>query len=292
MDPCPRRSYRDDVELSIVGFGAIVVIGMEQSQANRTVAEVIDRGVNYFDVAPSYGRGEAQRKLGPALKGHRDEVFLACKTQRRDAAGAREELESSLRELNTDHFDLYQFHGLSSVDDVDRILADDGAGAVFEQAQRKGQVRYIGFSTHSTEAGIALMERAPFPVASMLFPLNVTCVAQGGFGLDLLESAARRGVARLALKAMARQVWPDKSMKRGRKTGYQPIDDEDFGARALRWTLSQPITAAIPPGEEVLFRRALDVACEFQPLTEREQADLLLETDGLVPIFEDPTPAK
>ena len=292
MNPCPRRNYRDDVELSIVGFGAIVVIGMEQSQADRTVAEVIDRGVNYFDVAPSYGRGEAQRKLGPALKGHRDEVFLACKTQCRDAARARQELEGSLRELNTDHFDLYQFHGLSSVEDVDRILADDGAGAVCEEAQRKGQVRYIGFSTHSTEAGIALMERAPFAIASMLFPLNVTCVAQGGFGLNLLESAARRGVARLALKAMAKQVWPDKSMKQGRKTWYQPIDDPDFGARALRWTLSQPITAAIPPGEEVLFRRALDVACTFQPLTEREQADLLLETDGLVPIFEEPAPAR
>ncbi|MGB9605523.1 MAG: aldo/keto reductase, partial [Bryobacteraceae bacterium] len=103
--PLPRRRYRDDVELSIVGFGGIMLVGMEQAEANRLVAEAVDRGVNYFDVAPSYGDGEAETKLGPALEPYRKQVFLACKTQHRDAAGARRELGQSLRRLRTDHFD-------------------------------------------------------------------------------------------------------------------------------------------------------------------------------------------
>ena len=87
--PIPRRPYAGDVNLSIIGFGAIVLMGMDQRGANRIVAEVVDKGINYFDVAPSYGGGEAEIKLGPALEPHRKKVFLACKTMSRDAKGAR-----------------------------------------------------------------------------------------------------------------------------------------------------------------------------------------------------------
>ena len=83
----PRRRYRDDVELSVIGFGGIVVVGMAQAAADRIVAEAFDRGINYYDVAPSYFDGEAEQKLGDALKPDRQKVFLACKTTRRDAAG-------------------------------------------------------------------------------------------------------------------------------------------------------------------------------------------------------------
>ena len=63
----PRRTYKGDVTLPIVAFGGIVVVGMEQKDAGRAVAEAFDRGVNYFDVAPSYFNGEAEMKLGPAV---------------------------------------------------------------------------------------------------------------------------------------------------------------------------------------------------------------------------------
>src|SRR5256885_16739050 len=87
------------------------------------------RGVNYFDCAPSYFNGEAESKLGEALKPFRSMVFLAEKTMHRDAKGAREELERTLRRFHTDHVDLYQFHAVSSMDDVDKILAPGGAAA-------------------------------------------------------------------------------------------------------------------------------------------------------------------
>lgn len=120
--PLAKRPYNHDVSLSVIGFGGVVVMGMEQREADRTVSEAIERGVNYFDVAPAYGDGEAEQKPGPALEPYRREVFLACKTGRRDAEGARQELERPLQRLRTDHFDLYQFHTVGSMKDVEQIL--------------------------------------------------------------------------------------------------------------------------------------------------------------------------
>src|SRR5476651_2095030 len=101
-NPIPRRTLgKTGIELSIVGMGGIVVAKMEQSVANRTVADAIERGVNYFDVAPTYW--DAEDRLGPALAPHRNHAFLACKTGKRDRAGAAESLDASLKKLCTDH---------------------------------------------------------------------------------------------------------------------------------------------------------------------------------------------
>ena len=125
--PLPRRPYKNGIELSIIAMGGIVVCGLSQEVASRRVAEAYDRGLNYFDCAPSYFDGEAETKLGEALKPYRSKVFLAEKTGRRDAKGAREELERTLQRFHTDYVDLYQFHAVSSMDDVDKILAPTGA---------------------------------------------------------------------------------------------------------------------------------------------------------------------
>ena len=127
----PRRTYKNGIDLSIIALGGIVICGLSQEEASRRVAEAYDRGVNYFDCAPSYFNGEAENKLGEALKPYRSNVFLAEKTMSRDAKGAREELERTLQRFHTDHVDLYQFHAVSSMDDVDRILAPAGAAETF-----------------------------------------------------------------------------------------------------------------------------------------------------------------
>src|SRR6266545_2218329 len=99
-----RELGRTGEALSIVGFGGIVVMDVEPPEASRLVAEAIDRGVNYFDVAPSYGN--AEERLGPALEPYRDQVFLACKTGKRTKTAAAAELRESLGRMRTDHFDL------------------------------------------------------------------------------------------------------------------------------------------------------------------------------------------
>lgn len=180
---------RTGERLSIVGFGGIVVTDMEQPDADRIVAEAVDRGVNYFDVAPSYG--DAEERLGPALRPYRDQVFLACKTGERDAQGAARELENSLRALQTDHFDLYQLHGLSSVDEVEAAFGPNGAMEVFQRAKEAGTVRFLGFSAHSQEAAEEALRRYPFD--SVLFPFNFVCW-HNGFGPRVMEAAKGKSV--------------------------------------------------------------------------------------------------
>lgn len=281
--PLPRRRYRDDVELSVIGFGGIVLMGMFQEDARRAVAEAVDRGVNYFDVAPSYGDGEAEEKLGPALASFRKDVFLACKTMERTAKGADRELATSLRRLKTDHLDLYQCHAVTRLDDVDRIFAEGGAMETIVRARDKGKIRYIGFSAHSEEAALAMMDRFPFD--SILFPFNMVCYAQGRFGPAVMERARQKGVARLALKMLARGPWPEGVQKIYPKAWYQPFDDREEARKAVRFTLSEDVTAAIPPGEIQLFHLAVNLAAEFEPLSADERAEILAGTQGIAPLF-------
>ena len=279
----PTREYRDGIRLSIIGIGGIVVMGGSQKAADDRVAEAVRAGINYFDVAPSYGDGEAEEKLGPALRPHRKNAFLACKTMERSAAGAEKELHRSLRRLMTDYFDLYQFHAVTSMNDVEQIFAPGGAAETFVRARRDGLVRYVGFSAHSESAAIAMMDRLPFD--SVLFPFNFVCFSRGDFGPRVLQRAKEKGVARLALKAMAYTPWPKDAQRTYPKCWYRPVDDEDFAGRALRFTLSEDVTAALPPGDEKLFTMAIRLARSFSPLTPDERKDLLARTTNLEPLF-------
>jgi predicted aldo/keto reductase-like oxidoreductase len=279
----PRRPYRDGVELSIIGFGGIIVVGHEQAAANAEVAYAVERGVNYFDVAPSYWDGEAERKLGVALEPFRATSFLACKTTRRDAAGATQELETSLGRLRTDRFDLYQLHAVSKLEDVEKILSPGGALEAFVRAREAGKVRYLGFSAHSEEAALRLLDAFPFD--SVLYPINYVCYAQGGFGPAVVKKAKEKGVARLALKALAHTTLEKGAQKKWAKTWYRPIDEINLARRALRFTLSEDVTAAIPPGHTELFRIALDLASAFEPLSPAERSALLADAAGVTPLF-------
>jgi aryl-alcohol dehydrogenase-like predicted oxidoreductase len=282
----PRRAYGDTGErLSIIGFGGIVVSGVEQEHANRVVAEAVEKGLNYFDVAPSYG--DAEIKLGPALEPYRKDVFLACKTTQRTKEGAAAELQESLKRLRTDHLDLYQLHALTDVqNDVDTAFGPGGAMEVFLEAKKQGQVRHLGFSAHSEEAALAAMERYDFD--SILFPINFATFYEGDFGPRVIEAAKSKGVARLALKAMARQKWPPDDPLRPQyaKCWYQPLTDRTEAKLALYFTLSQSVTAAIPPGDESLFRLALDLAMGFRPISQREKETLQKLAASLNPVFE------
>ena len=123
-------------ELSIVGFGGMVFAGLDQAESDRMVAEAVDNGVTYFDVAPSYGtEQETEKRLGPALAKYRQNSFLACKTGRRDRSGAEEELNRSLKHLCTDHVDLYQLHAITTVEEVEKAFGSDGAMEAFTAAQ-------------------------------------------------------------------------------------------------------------------------------------------------------------
>src|ERR1700722_19856645 len=220
--------------LSIIGFGGIVVMNEEVSNSKNIVAEAVDRGVNYFDVAPSYGN--AQERLGPALAPYRKNSFLACKTEGRMKDDSRKQLEESLRLLKTDHVDLYQFHALTKMSDLDKVLGPGGAMETMEAAKTEGKIRYIGFSVHSAETALAAMDRYNFD--TILFPVNFVLFSQANFGPQILKKAQEKKMGILALKSMAKTVWPaDEKTHAQPKCWYQPAAFPEEASMGFRWTL-------------------------------------------------------
>src|SRR5262245_54713974 len=232
---------RTGEKLSILGFGGIVVMDATAEEAAARVKAAIDAGVNYFDVAPSYGN--AEEMLGPALEPYRKRVFLACKTQERGKDGALAELDRSLRRMRTDHFDLYQHHAVTKKEDVERILGAGGAMAAFEEARKAGKVRFLGFSAHSVEAALLLLDAFDFD--TILFPVNYATWHAGSFGPQVLARAQEKKMGILALKALAKRPWPEGAEKRHPKCWYEPFDGPEEAEPALRFTLSHPVTAAL-----------------------------------------------
>ena len=267
--------------LSVVGFGGIVVKDETPESAGQLVAQAIERGINYFDVAPSYGN--AEERLGPALEPYRDDVFLACKTQRRNKTLARVELERSLERLRTDHFDLYQFHAVTSVAEVDAIMGPSGAMEAVLEAREAGQIRYIGFSAHSEEAALALLDRFEFD--TILYPVNWVCWHQGDFGPSVVAKAQKQGVGILALKALAKQQRQAGKAVEWPKCWYEPVGSAEEAALGLRFTLSRPVTAAVSPSHAELLWWACDAADRLEPLTDQEETQLSEQSQGLAPLF-------
>jgi predicted aldo/keto reductase-like oxidoreductase len=267
--------------LSIVGFGGIVAAKVTQKEANYYVGEAIDNGINYFDVAPTYY--DAEDRMGPALEGKRQNIFLACKTEDRTKAGARALLEQSLRKLNTDYFDLYQLHAVTNLEDVEKIFGIEGAMETFLKAKAEGLIRHIGFSAHSEEAALALMDKFEFD--SVLFPINWVNIFNSNFGPKVIEKAKGKGMGILALKGMAKTSLTEGKVNKYPKGWYEAIDNKELASLAYRFTLSQPITAAIPPGDIEHLRWAIEAAKDFKPVTVEEIEYLKKQASGLKSLF-------
>jgi predicted aldo/keto reductase-like oxidoreductase len=253
--------------LSEIGFGGIIVMNVTPEEASSSVKMAIDAGVNYFDVSPSYG--DAELKLGQALEPFRKDVFLACKTDGRRRDDSRKELEQSLKNCRTDHFDLYQLHAVTKLDEVKTILGKGGAIETFQEARKEGKIRFIGFSAHSVEAATDLINGFDFD--TIMFPFNMFTWYTGNFGPQVLALAQEKKMGIIALKSMAKGPWPhDVDHSKYQKCWYEPLTDVEDILTGLRFTLSHPIAAAIPPGEPELFKIALSLRDKIKPLKNDE----------------------
>jgi aryl-alcohol dehydrogenase-like predicted oxidoreductase len=280
-----RTLGKTGLSVSVLAFGGIVVKNTDQSEAAAIVAEAVDRGVNYFDVAPSYGN--AQDILGPALKPHRQKVYLACKTHGRTKDALLEELHNSLKLLHTDYFGVYQMHGVNP-DEVDVILGPGGAVEALVELKKQGVVRNIGLTTHHDEVALRVLSSASLD--TLLFPINWACYLKDGLGKAALAEAAKQNMGRIAIKGLANRAKEPKDDGYP-KCWYRPIfDDPELAELALRFTMQQDIHTAVSPGDERMLRLALSIVEKYQgkpkPLSADELAELkrralLVET----PIF-------
>ena len=278
-----QRLGRTGLKVSKIGLGGIVVMNAEPQHACDVVARSVERGINYFDVAPTYG--DAELKLGPALKPFRKDVFLACKTNKRDRAGASDELKKSLKQLQTDYFDVYQLHGIVDVEkDVKAAFARDGAMSAFLEARKNGVIRNLGFSAHTPEAALAAMREFDFD--TIMYPVNFCTHFKSAFETEVLTEAKKRDMGIIGIKAIAKQHWPNKELKKSYpKCWYQPIDDRTLARLALSWTFEQNVSLVLPPCEEKLYELCMDLTLECGKLTTAERARLEELAGELNPIF-------
>ena len=264
------------IRVSAVVFGGIINMDELQAQANRYVAKAVEAGVNYFDVAPTYG--DAELRLGPALAPYRNNVFLACKTEERSARGAREKLENSLRNLKTDYFDVYQLHALTTDDDLDRAFDPDGAMETVLRAKRDGLIRNVGFSAHSEDA--ALRALSMFDFDTVLFPLNWALGITRGWGDRISDAVREKGIGLLGMKSLVRRKWQEGEARPYPKSWCQPIwGNEPLGVAAMKYAVLKGAQALVPPGDFEHFSFMLDHAdeCYSEALTEVEWKMLRLE---------------
>jgi aryl-alcohol dehydrogenase-like predicted oxidoreductase len=252
-------------KISVFSFGGIVVRDTPQAEADRIVSEAVDKGINYFDVAPSYGN--SQDILGPAIKPHRSKVYLACKTNKRTKQEALAELENSFRLLETDYFDVYQMHGVRP-EEVATVLGPGGALEALVEAKQRGCVRNIGITTHFDDVALRLINAWDFD--TLLFPINWACWLKNGLGQAALEAAAKKNMGRIAIKGLADRA-KDTNDTEGRsgdgypKCWYRPIfDDPALADLALRFTLSQDVHTAVSPGDVRMLRLGLSVIEKYQ----------------------------
>ncbi len=262
----PRRALgRTGQKLSVVGFPGLALIHYDQDKCTAALHDAFERGVNYFDVAPAYGEGQCEARMGIGLQGlDRSRYFLACKTKKRDRDGARKELEQSLKLLKTDHFDLYQMHHLVTPAQVQEALGPGGAVETFLKAKEEGKVRWIGFSAHTTKAALAVMKGFKFD--TVMFPINFVEYYTRGFGKEVLALASEQGAAVLAIKPLSWGTWP-KDLRKTREWWYRSVEEPKDIELAMRFALSQPgVVAGIPPSFLDLVDRTIEAARSFQPL--------------------------
>ena len=228
-----------------VVFGGITVTDELQEDANRYVAYAVERGVNYFDVAPSYGN--AEERLGPALAPYRKNVFLACKTVMRDSAGAKEELINSLRFLKTDYFDVYQLHAIDTDEEIDVAFSEGGVMDTLQWAQEEGIVRKLGITSHSEKHALRCLELYDFD--TVLYPMYWAQGVARGAGDKLTEVTRAGNIGLLCMKALTYRNWmPDEAKPDDARQWYKYVEyGSAFALAVLKYGLSKG-DALVGPG--------------------------------------------
>lgn len=265
-------------------FGAAALGGVSQDDANRTLDLILEYGLNHIDTAHSYG--EAEKRLGPWLKHHRNEFFLATKTEKRTYREAWDELRTSLDLMHTDHIDLWQMHILVDPAEWETAMGPGGVLEAFVEAREQGLVRYLGVTGHGvTIAHMHLRSLERFDFDSVLLPYNYVMMQNPQYAADfetLYAVCQERHVAVQTIKALTKGPWGDKPHTRS--TWYEPFEDDDEIETAVSWVLNRPDVFLNTVGDIDLLPKLLAAAARFQP-TDQTALDAKMAHIQMDPLF-------
>lgn len=251
---------------SLGGQAAIETPGKEELSV-QIINRAIDLGINYIDTAAWYGRptdkitqeeahGHSERNIGQVMKSRRKEVFLATKTHERSYDGSMRLMEKSLKNLQTDHIDLWQIHNVkgAEIDTLDKFFATDGVIKAMEKMRDEKVIRFIGFTGHENPAVLkALAERYTFD--NVLVALNAADKHYDPFIENFLPTPVSKGMGIVGMKIPAR----DRIFAHG---GIITIKE------AMEYVMSLPISTIIIGLDDIAqLEENIKIAQNFKPLT-------------------------
>jgi aryl-alcohol dehydrogenase-like predicted oxidoreductase len=261
---------------SVVTFGAYAAGVLTQRDADELIELALARGINHFDVAPSYA--DAEERLGNYLKRHpQPNLFISCKTEKRDRAAAREELLRTMDRLGRSTLDLYQLHAVCNAEHLDACFRTGGSMEALTGALDEGLVANLGITGHGWEGPathLAALDRYPF--ATVMTACNMFMYQDPGFRADwtaLMERCAMDDVGVHLLKATARIAWGEREPTH--TTWYEPFTEPADVNRAVAWALAQPITTLCSAGDSRLLTTICDAADNYRAVGVDEQMSLL-----------------
>lgn len=263
-----RKLGKSGVRVSMLGMGGYHLGQAPEREVQKMVDMALAQGINFFDTAESYQNGGSETRLGRALLGKRDKVFLMTKTYEpanRDAAGARRHLEGSLKRLQTDHLDLWQLHSVQSPEDVDRAFRAGGAMEYILRAKEQGRARFVGVTGHvnpkANLRAIHYWDRG-WTFDTMQMPVNPLDYHQESFARQVLPELVKRKIGVIAMKTSAQ----------GRLLREELCSIDE----CLQYVWSLPVSVAVVG---MVALKELEHNCRlakrFQPLSQIEKEKLI-----------------
>lgn len=241
------------LKTSILGFGGFHLLEIPVAEASYLLNQYLDAGGNYVETAASYGNGESERKIGRSIANRRDEYILATKTGERTKGECLESLDRSLKNLCTDHVDLFIMHGVGTMKELDTILGPGGALEGALQAKREGKTNFIGISMHG-QPDVLVRALKEFPFDAVMTTINY----YDHFNFpeiqdELLPLALETQTAVILMKPVA-----DGLLWRSAEKGF-------------RYAFSQPVPIVVSGiNNREMLETDLKYANEFSPMTPKE----------------------
>ncbi|MGE5807690.1 MAG: aldo/keto reductase [Nitrospirota bacterium] len=257
-----RRLGKTGVDVTILGLGGEGVLrtyGREREAASL-INRALDLGVNYCESARAYSGSESY--YGKALRERRKDVFLTSKSHARDKRGALAHLHETLRNMRTDHLDLWQVHDVRTEDDVEVIFGAGGAIEAFVEARQRGMTRFIGVTGHHDPSVLkSCIERFDFD--TVLLPVNPAEPGYRSFLEEVVPLARSKEMGIVGMKVYLRGF----ASQLPGYTGMGPL---------LRFALSQPVTNVVVGCDDIAqLEENVSFARAFSPMAEVEKDELI-----------------
>jgi predicted aldo/keto reductase-like oxidoreductase len=265
-----RELGRTGVRVSIVGLGGYHLGVPSEPESIQIVRTALDSGISFLDNCWDYNDGQSEIRMGKALRdGYREKAFLMTKIDGHTKQAASQQLEESLRRLQTDHVDLLQFHEVIRDTDPDRIFASGGGMEAVLEARKQGKVRYIGFTGHkSPDIHLKMLETGfahQFTFDAVQMPLNVMDAHYNSFEKKVLPVLLQHKIGVLGMKPMGDKIILNS------KTAT-PME-------CLHYAMNLPTSVVITGCDSLkILQQALDAARTFKAMSSGEVAALLAKT--------------